>query len=206
MRRYNLILGVVTCLALCVFGVRSANATLVKVDFQVEILQASYGNPFGVAVGDPYYSGYTIYDDTEVSSNGEDSVVIAADSDYRLSVTVGDRIVNEWEDIYYLDGAPNYYRPTVYFLDGAMVGFDLWVEPFSHKTYHNMIFDAFYEPDPYLHYYDLVIFDNDSLPELVDANFVNFSPPTPIPEPATMLLLGTGIAGLAGLRRRFKKA
>jgi hypothetical protein len=40
----------------------------------------------------------------------------------------------------------------------------------------------------------------------IDNLVISKTPPTPIPEPGTMLLFATGLAGLSGLKRRLRKA
>lgn len=81
-------------------------------------------------------------------------------------------------------------------MDSALAGYDLTTS-----------IGVTYEPDPFAFSQFNNVSTTFGLMTLSNVNWVNFSATTntSVPEPATMLLFGTGIAGLAGTRIRRKK-
>lgn len=151
---------------------------------------------------------------------GNDTLGVGADanfmwngSDYDVTITVE-------------DGLGNQIRQTAFNDFGTTFGFYFLVDDYYGQAgiYSDSMFDfnvggysMMMNPDlfndtvnvqlwkDYSYYYDNG-YDNGYYgygPEPIYA--VNVVDVAPIPEPATMLLFGTGLAGLAGLRRKMKK-
>jgi hypothetical protein len=177
-----------------IFVGSAAHAALVTENFTGTIASADDGNPFGVTTTDTFTWSAT-YDLDYLSEYGQ--INIGENSDMQFSVTVGSQTFSEEEDIMYTWGG----GPLLLFDTDSdnIIGISfIVIEDYAFRS----IGEAFYIYAGSAGNQELGLGIGDDANLLVTGTF-DF---TPVPVPAAIWLLGSGLAGLAGLRRRAQKA